>query len=184
MKKITYIIMAFVISLLGVLWVSLTPIFFPSVHAEEVTAAPHAGFMAPPFELQTSDNRNLSLTNYEGKPRLVFFWASWCSVCKATMPGLQKVYETFQEDGFKILAINSTSQDNLQNALQYYQAQGYTFPMLLDQDGEAAYAYQIRALPTAVLINSDGTISEVIIGSGVSQGYLTAALSSLFEGKE
>ena len=100
------------------------------------------------------------------------------------MPGLQKVYETFQKDGFEILAINSTSQDNLQNALQYYQAQGYTFPMLLDQDGEAAHAYQIRALPTAILINPDGTISEVIIGSGVSQGYLTAALSSLFEGKE
>lgn len=184
MNKKSFIIIASVITCAGLLWIILTPVLFPIHQAEVGPSAPHAGFPAPTFKLQTPDGSNISLGDYEGQPVLVFMWASWCSVCKATMPGLQQVYQSYQEDGFEILAVNATSQDNLVNALDYFQAQNYAFPMLLDQEGEVARAYQLRALPTAILIRPDGLIHDVIIGSGLSQGYLTAVLNHLLEGEE
>lgn len=184
MKKLTFIVTATVIILASLLWTILAPTLFPVSQAESRLAAPHPGFTAPPFTLQTPDGRSLSLADYSGEPVLIFFWASWCSVCKSTMPGLQQVYEDQESDQFEILAVNATSQDTLTNAITYFQAQNYTFPMLLDQDGELAETYQLRALPTAILVGPDGTIRDVVIGSGLSQGYLQASLSDLLDGKE
>lgn len=158
----------------------MTPILFPSVQADTNTFAVHKGFQAPNFTLKTPDDQTLSLSDYEGQPVLVFFWASWCSVCKRTMPELQSVYEDFAPRGFEILAINTSFQDTLSNAINYFQSQGYTFTMLLDLDGILSRDYQLHAVPLSVLINPDGEIVDVIIGSGMSESYLRAQLNNIF----
>lgn len=82
--------------------------------------------------------------------------------------------------GFEILAVNTTNQDRLSEATAYFQTQEYSFTMLLDRDGAVAEQYQMRAVPTSVLVDQNGIVTDVIIGSGISQGFLQARLAALF----
>jgi peroxiredoxin len=179
LKKKRFIRISISIVLVSLIWIILTPILFPGVQAGAEPAAAHKGFQAPDFALETPQGQIISLSDYEEKPVLVFLWASWCSVCKATMPGLQSVYQDYSSRGFEILAVNMTFQDTLSTAESYFQSQGYTYTMLLDRDGSVARDYQMHALPTSVLIDSDGTVLDVVIGSGMSEGFLRARLDEI-----
>ncbi len=178
-KKIFTIIVVSVV-LLSLSWIIVTPTLFPIVQAKTDTAAVHKGFQAPDFTLQTPDGQSISLSDYEGRPVLVFLWASWCSICKRTMPGLQSIYEEFAPEGFELLAINTSFQDSLTNAISYFESQGYTYTMLLDQDGSLSRDYQLHAVPLSVLVGPEGEVIDVIIGSGMSEAYLRAKLTDIY----
>ncbi len=184
MKKKTFIGFTLTISLLGFIWIFLSPILLPVNQGGSELSAPYKGFYAPEFTLGTPQGETVSLSEFQGHPILIFLWASWCPVCKVTLPGLQAVYEDYAQEGFEILAVNMTFQDTLSTAQAYFQSQGITFPMLLDKTGSVAEAYQIHALPTSVLIGRDGKVIDVVIGSGMSEGFLRAKLDDLFSNKE
>jgi peroxiredoxin len=183
MKKNTFISIAITISLISLIWIFLTPILLPIGSSSANAAAPHKGFYAPDFTLETPQGELVKLSDYQGRPVLVFLWTSWCSVCKRTMPGIQTVYSDYAKDGFEILAVNLTHQDTLSAAQTYFVSQGYTYPILLDKDGSTAEAYRVHALPTSVLIGPDGRITDVVIGSGMNEGFLRARLNDLLNSK-
>lgn len=181
MKKRTFLIIFTAIIIFSFSWILLTPELFPGTSYDPVNAAAHKGFQAPEFTLETLNGEAISLANYDDQPVLVFFWASWCSICKRTMPGLQSVYNDYASLGFEILAVNTTYQDTLSSAANYYTNQGYSFPMLLDRSGDISQTYRLSAVPLSVLINPGGEIFDVIIGSGMSEGYLRAYLDDIFK---
>jgi peroxiredoxin len=184
-KKKQFIIIAVSLSLLSVVWVLLTPLLFPVQQAEVSQTAPHRGFYAPGFTLETPQGESFSLSDYHGQPVLIFFWASWCSICKAAMPGLDAVYRDFAPQGFTILAVNTTYQDTLSSAVNHFQAQQFAYTLLLDRDGAVSAEYRVRAVPTSLLIGPDGIVTDVIIGSGISEGFLRARVNALLaEGEE
>ncbi|HEY4491118.1 MAG TPA: TlpA family protein disulfide reductase, partial [Acidobacteriota bacterium] len=49
---------------------------------------------------------------------------------------------------------------------------GLTFPILLDETGDAGKAYQIRSLPSSYFINRYGVITEVVIGGPMSEALI------------
>jgi peroxiredoxin len=180
MNKKFFLISVSAIIIISITWILLTPSIFPINVDDAGTTAVHKGFQAPEFTLESVTGDSVSLANYDGQPVLVFFWASWCSVCKRTMPGLQSVYNVYAPLGFEILAINTTYQDTLSGASNYFTNQGYSYPMLLDRSGNISQTYRLNAVPLSVLINPDGDIFDVIIGSGMSEGYLRAYLEDVF----
>lgn len=179
MKKTQFTVFSLLITIIGLGWMLTTPVLFPAVEADASGTAAHPGFIAPGFALDTPLGNTTKLSDFEGSPVLVFFWASWCSICRSAMPGLEAVYQDFASQGFTILAINTTNQDTLSTALSYFDAQGYTFPLLLDHNGSVANLYRLRAVPTSILIGSDGIITDVVYGSGISAGFLRARLADL-----
>ena len=180
MRKRTFLVIIAGIILISFTWILLTPVFFSGNDVDAGTTAVHKGFQAPEFTLGSLTGESISLADYDGQPVLIFFWASWCSICKRTMPGLQSVYNDFASLGFEILAVNTTYQDSLSGAANYYASQGYSYPMLLDRSGDISKIYRVNAVPLSVLINPDGEIFDVIIGSGMTEGYLRAYLDDIF----
>ncbi len=179
MNRKSFLRSGLAIGILAIFWVVMTPALFPGKLQGEIFSAPHPGFIAPSFTLETPFGEEYSLDDFHGKPTLVLFWASWCSVCKTVMPGLEHIYQEFSPQGFQIFAINATQQDILMNAINYFTSQGYSFPMLVDANGDVSHAYYVRALPTAALIDRDGKITDVIIGSSLSEGFLRSRLDQL-----
>jgi peroxiredoxin len=143
--------------------------------------APHQGFQAPDFHLSTFSGEAYSLSDLRGKPVLVNFWASWYPPCRTEMPAMQNVYDEFQDEGFTVLAINTTYQDNLGDAITFAQVHQLTFPLLTDKDGTVANLYEVHSLPTSFFIDAQGMIQEVIVGGPMSDALLKIRVEQLLE---
>jgi len=181
LTKKHFIHISSLIIILSLTWIILTPLIFPSSTTRAETTAPQQGFIAPDFTLSTPEGESITLSDFHGRPVLIFFWASWCSVCKKIMPDIQTVYEEYKTKGFEVLAVNTTNQDSLPNALETFNTKGYDFQLLLDNAGSVSETYRVYALPTAFLIGADGYIQDVSVGSGLSEGYLRALLSKGYQ---
>lgn len=137
------------------------------------------GDLAPDFELSSLNGETVRLSDFVGQPVLVNFWASWCVPCRYEMPELVRIYETYQDEGLIIIAINMTFQDD-QNALRDFVDEfELPFPVLLDEDGEITNErYGVLGVPMTFFIKSDGRIDTQYIGamSGEQLDILVANL--------
>lgn len=118
-----------------------------------------AGSPAPGFQLQTLDGTAVSLADYQGDVVVINFWATWCPPCRAEMPGIQAVYETYKADGLTVLAVNA--QEDTDTIQAFLQETGFTFPVLPDPYGQAIRAYGVRSFPATFILNRDGNIDTI-----------------------
>lgn len=139
--------------------------------------SPEPGKPAPDFQFQTPEGQPSSLSDFQGKPVLVNFWATWCSPCVREMPYLQQIYEERQGKGLVLLGINI--QESPSQVTEFMQARGLSFPVLLDTEGEATQRYNIQYIPSTFFIDKDGIIQEIKIGSFQSKAEIESILSKL-----
>jgi len=134
--------------------------------------APQAGFPAPDFTLKTATGETYNLSAQKGQAVLVNLWATWCPPCRAEMPVIEKMYKEYKDQGFSVLAVDLTYQDDPFQVVPFMKEYGLTFPILLDETGDVGQAFQIRSLPSSYFINSRGIITEVVIGGPMSEALL------------
>jgi thiol-disulfide isomerase/thioredoxin len=177
----SWIIFSILLLSLGIawVWISAAP---PGTTTEGDIPAPQKGFLAPDFQLETFGHETYRLSDLRGKPVLINFWASWCPPCRSEMPAIQKVYDEYRDQGFEVLAVNSTHQDNLGDAITFAQIRRLTFPILLDRDGSVGRQYEIRSLPTTFFVDSEGIIQDVVIGGPMAEALLKIRAEQLFAG--
>ena len=134
------------------------------------TLAAHAT-PAPDFTLKTLDGPALRLAEQRGQVVLVNFWASWCAPCKVEMPHLNRLADKYRDIGVVMLAVNVD--DDPKKAAAEARKLGINFPVLLDTAKTASKAYQLQAMPTAVLVDRDGKVRHVHQGyrAGYEQTY-------------
>jgi cytochrome c biogenesis protein CcmG/thiol:disulfide interchange protein DsbE len=143
--------------------------------------APQQGFLAPDFELKTSEGETVSLSDLRGQAVLVNLWATWCPPCREEMQTIEKVYQEYKDRSFTVLAINMTYQDDLLSVAPFINKQALTFPILLDETGNVATAYQLRSLPSSYFVRPDGIISEVVIGGPMSEALLHTRIEDILK---
>ncbi|PFG04688.1 redoxin domain-containing protein [Bacillus sp. es.034] len=124
------------------------------------------GDRAPDFTLTTLDGKEVKLSDYQGKKVILNFWATWCPPCKAEMPHMEQYYEKkAKKEKVEILAVNLTSQDEGEKAVQQF-VDGYelTFPILMDEKGDIGDEYRAFTIPTTYMIDTNGLIQHKIVG--------------------
>jgi cytochrome c biogenesis protein CcmG, thiol:disulfide interchange protein DsbE len=170
-QRITFYVL---ILLAGASWILLSAV--PGASIQNTTTAPQAGFAAPDFTLKTTEGETYTLSELKGQAVLVNMWATWCPPCRAEMPAMEKVYNEYKDQGFIVLAVNNTFQDNLLEIVPFAEQYNLTFPILLDETGDASRAYQVRSLPSSYFINRYGVITEVVIGGPMSETLLRSRI--------
>ncbi|KAB2494281.1 TlpA family protein disulfide reductase [Priestia endophytica] len=121
------------------------------------------GNIAPDFSLETLEGKVVSLSEFKGKKVFLNFWATWCPPCRAEMPDIQKFSE---DEDVVVLAINLThTEDSLLTVDNFIQDRGFTFPILIDKNGEVAEQYRVQAYPTSYMIDSEGRIQYIALGA-------------------
>jgi len=175
-RRLLYII----ISIVGLIWIFVSADQVGISTAGEIPA-PREGFLAPDFSLNTPEGETYTLSELRGKAVLVNLWATWCPPCRAEMPAMQKLYDEFNDQGFVVLAVNMTYQDNPTAVVPFVQENGLSFPILIDGTGIVGEKYELRSLPSSFFIDRNGIIQEVVIGGPMSEALLRTRIESLLK---
>jgi len=96
------------------------------------------------------------LAQYKGKTVWLDFWASWCGPCKQSFPWMNSLQQRFAAQGLQVLAVNVDS--NSADAQRFLAEHPAQFAVSFDPSGQGPKAYQIKGMPTSVLIGPDGRV--------------------------
>jgi len=146
----------------------------PTDHAEAQSRAPNA-VLAPDFTLQSLAGERYTLSGLRGKVVLVNFWATWCPPCRREIPDLSRIYTEYKDQGLMILGISldDLSKEEIQRFARNYKI---PYPILhgaRSELGKVAKAYGgVNSIPTTFLVDRDGYIRDMFIGSRDEETFL------------
>lgn len=115
----------------------------------------------PSVSVKTTDNKtfNTSLISNEGKPVIISFWALWCKPCMKELTAISEVYEDWQQEtGVKLIAVSIDDSRSSANVLPTVNGKGWSFDILLDQNGDFKRAMNVNMIPHTFIINGKGEI--------------------------
>lgn len=136
------------------------------------TFALEKGDKAPDFTLKDLEGRSVSLSDFRGQTVVLNFWATWCPTCRAEMPEFKELNDEYRESKeAAILMVNmSGSRGETQRRIaKFMQSNGYDMRVLMDTKRQAAVCYQIRGIPTTLVIDKNGVIRGQIVGATTKQ---------------
>lgn len=105
--------------------------------------------------LQTVDGETVTLAKLsEEKPVLLYFWSSWCGVCRFTTPYVARLHQ----EGVNVmtLALRSGSEADVSRWLT---RKNVTFPVINDASGEISRRWKISVTPTLVIVSKGEVVS-------------------------
>jgi len=119
--------------------------------------------VAPDFQSITLAGKPIALKDYQGKPLLLHFWATWCPFCKFEESSLSSIKNDWQvltvayQSGEKPEVIKHMKQQNIED-----------WPTILDSNSHLAEQFGVTGVPTTYIIDGDGNIrfTEVGLTSG------------------
>ena len=116
----------------------------------------------PVFSSATLEGRSVTQADYEGKPTIMWFWAPWCTVCRAEAPTLAKVAN--QLDG-SVEVVGVAALGSIDEMKTFVSDTGIeNFSQLADPDAEVWGVFGVAAQPAFAFISADGSI-EIVQGS-------------------
>lgn len=147
----------------------------PQVQTEENSTpseTQNEAIAAPDFTLTDQNGVTHTLSDYQGKTIFLNFWATWCPPCKQEMPDIQALYERYgsNEKDLIVLGVagpNQSQEGSVEHITSFLTDNQYSFPVLMDEDGEVFATYEIYSFPTTFMIDQNGDIF----------GYSSGALS-------
>jgi len=122
------------------------------------------GHPAPDFTFPDLTGKKVSLTDFRGKVVFVNVWATWCPPCREEMPSMQKLYERFKNEEFKILAVSIDS-NGREAVAPFMEKLNLTFPALLDPESKMWGLYGLTGVPESVIMDREGLVVKKIVGA-------------------
>src|ERR1700752_3955592 len=127
-------------------------------------SAPKAPERLPEIQLPGTDGRVHRLTDWQGKPLVVNFWATWCDPCRREIPLLKKLRREHAADGLEIVGI---AVDYPADVRKYVTEHEIAYPVMVrDQGGLAvvrAFAME-DVLPFSVFADREGHVVTLKVG--------------------
>jgi len=109
------------------------------------------------WSLTNQKGEQVTLSDSQGKPTLLIFWATWCPYCKKLLPGIEELHEKYESKGLKVIAVNIREDWEPKT---YWKNFGYQFDTVLEGD-EVAKIYGVTATPGIVFIAPSGRVLGV-----------------------
>ena len=104
------------------------------------------------------ETSTVKFSDYIGKGKyvLVDFWASWCGPCKAEIPTLADVYNTYHGDSFDMLSV--AVWEDAEATAKAAPALGIVWNQIINAKEIPTDLYGITGIPYIILFGPDGTI--------------------------
>lgn len=138
---------------------------------------------APAFSLSDLNGKKVALKQYLGRVVFLNFWATWCGPCKEEMPSMEALYQEFKDKGFVFLTI-SVDYEGLKPVKEFLQKHRYTFPVLLDPNCDTLDPFEVKGIPTTLIIDKFGRMrARVVSGRDWKHPDVVQLLKLLMEEK-
>jgi peroxiredoxin len=119
---------------------------------------------APGLAGPALDGRWLSLEQGRGNPTLVYFWATWCPVCRLEQGAIDDLAEDYP-----VITVATRSGD-AQALSAYLNEHALSFPVVLDETGVLAERWGVKGVPASFVIDSRGEIRHAVFGLSTGLG--------------
>ena len=108
---------------------------------------------------------------------MINFWEPWCPPCVREMPDLQKLYEKYRGEGFLILGVYST-EDQESSVDKVLADAGTTYPIL--HYVKVFDRFQTGYVPTTIFLDEHGDqLGETLVGSRSAEDWEALILKYL-----
>lgn len=125
---------------------------------------------APDVTLEFFDGSTQQLSDLQGTPVLLNFWASWCPACIAEMSDFGEVHRRLG-DQVQFVGVN-TQEVDLDEARSLVEQTNVDYRLAHDPDGAIFNQFGGIAMPTTVFISADGSVTQVHAGAMFAQDLI------------
>jgi len=115
----------------------------------------------PALEISLPDvlGKQRQLSEWQGKIRIINFWATWCPPCLKEIPEFIKLQTEFKNNNLQFIGIAIEDQTTVK---EYLNNNPVNYPMLIGGDKAIALSQQlgniVNAVPFSLIINQQGQI--------------------------
>ena len=147
--------------------------YFFYVGLEKETAPTTSRVVAPApanntfvdFSLPDLDGNEHQISEWDGKARLINFWATWCAPCRREIPLLIRMQTEHAENNLQVIGI---AVDFLQPVIAYAEEAQFNYPILIGQEKAMAAAeatgIDFIGMPFTMIVAPDGQLITTHIG--------------------
>lgn len=138
-----------------------------SCSKDEKKTAQKLNFNLEEIFFENMDGNQISLKDLKGRNLYIKIWASWCSVCMATLSETNELSK--EENNFDVITVVApgiNGEKNRKSFETWFKKQGYKNMLVLyDVDGKFIKSLNVKAYPTAILINKKLEIEKIVVGN-------------------
>jgi peroxiredoxin len=161
------------------------PVALPEArNATDRGPAPEEGRAAPDFLLERLGGGTQRLSDFQGQPVLLNFWASWCPPCKEEMPEIVRQYEANKDAGLVVVAVNLQEADA--RISDFADEFGMDFPIVIDRSGDVAETWRIggafEGLPSSYFLDAQGVV-RAVYNQPLTEESIAEGLTTILSGE-
>ncbi len=108
----------------------------------------------PRISIDSLASTPLEQSQWEKKPKVIYFWATWCSVCKAYSYILEKNLNFLGKDTIFLSIVEDEDSKELRD---YITAHNIRYPVL-SGNYEMLRDWGVSAFPTTIFLNREGEV--------------------------
>jgi thiol-disulfide isomerase/thioredoxin len=134
------------------------------------------GTVGPGAAVEDLDGNAVDLADYiKGKPAVIEFWATWCELCEALQPQLDRI-QADHGSQINVVAVAVGVAQTVRRVQRHLEDHDPGYPYLWDARGAAVRAYNATTTSIVVMLDKDGKVAYTGVGA---QQNLTAAVQRL-----
>ena len=122
------------------------------------------------FALSDLDGNTRDFSEWDGKARLVNFWATWCAPCRREIPLLKEIQAKYGENNVQVIGV---AVDFAEQVAAYAEVADFNYPILVGQEDAMAAAeatgIDFIGMPFTMIVAPDGQLIKTHLGEIVEE---------------
>ncbi|MDH5423478.1 MAG: TlpA family protein disulfide reductase [Gammaproteobacteria bacterium] len=136
------------------------------------------GQLRPEFVLPDLEGKLRNISEWDGKIRLVNFWATWCPPCLREMPAFIEMQAQFADQDFVVLGIAVDSRDAVDT---FVETMDINYPIFVGDSAAleltTLYGNRLGVLPFSVFVGKNNKIISTHNGEITAETIKSILLS-------
>ena len=116
------------------------------------------------FTVTDTTGKEVKLSDFEGTPVVVNFWATWCNPCTSELPDFDLAAKNNPNIQFMMINATDNREETPEIVSQFIADSGYRFDVFYDFELKTINSLGIQGFPTTFFIDAQGNVVDAYLG--------------------